>query len=353
MSVTIKDIARAAGVSHTTVSRALRGHPAIADSTKRKIRRMADELGYVPNTVARGLKTSRSGVLGVVVRRIVDPFFGGVLEGIEEVLYARGYSLFLAASHRQREREEAIVRAMSERRVEGVIICSTRVGAAHRRQLGRFGVPTVLVNNQAPEEMTHSIYHDDALGSRQLTRHLIDLGHRRIAYLGNARAGRTSEDRFLGYRQALAQAGLADRPAYAAEGPNGTPAGGAAGVHGLLKLARRPTAIVCYNDMMAMGAIQALRKAGLRVPADCSVTGFDDIELAAYYDPPLTTFTQPKKEIGRKAAQMILRMLDDPSTADEQDIVVLRGQLCARESTGPVPHAYEEQRVTDQGGIEP
>lgn len=340
MTVTIKDIARSAGVSHTTVSRALRGHPAIAPGTVSRIQRIADELGYVPNTVARGLKTSRSGVLGVIVRRIADPFFSEVLNGIEVVLHAEGYSLFLAASNRDSEREEAIVRLMSERRVDGVIICSTQVGEAQRRQLERFGVPTVLINNQASEEATHSVYHDDAYGSGRMTRHLLELGHRGIAYVGNARAGRTSEERLRGYKAEIVRAGLPLRPEYVVDGMNGLAEGGADGVGQLLELEPMPTAIVCYNDVMAIGAMQMLRKVGLRVPADCSVTGFDNIELAAYVNPTLTTFSQPKYELGCQAAKMMLNLLDRREmNGDEQksDVVVLRGELTVRDSTAPPP----------------
>jgi DNA-binding LacI/PurR family transcriptional regulator len=336
VAVTIKDIAKVAGVSHTTVSRALRGNPAIAPQTVARIQQIAGELHYVPNTVARGLKTSRSGVLGVIVRRIVDPFFSEVLQGIEDVLHAAGYSLFLAASDRDPDREKAIVRAMSERRVDGVIICSSQVGEEHRQQLERFGVRTVLINNQASEDSAYSVYHDDVAGSRAITGHLLALGHRRISYLGNARAGRTSADRWQGYAEAMAAAGAPILPGYVVQGPNGLPEGGASGAEHFLLLAQRPTAIVCYNDMMAIGAMQALQQAGQRVPADCSITGFDNIELAAYVTPALTTFDQPKYELGQQAAGMMLRLLgEEPGPAVEPAILVLRGKLCVRDSTGP------------------
>lgn len=340
MTVTIKDIARAAGVSHTTVSRALRGHPAINADTAARIQSLARELGYVPNKVARGLKTNKSGVLGVIVRRIDDPFFGPVLQGIEHVLQNAQYSLLLAASNRDPERERAIAQVMSERRVDGVIVCSTQVDETHRRQLEDFGVLTVLINNQAAEDIVHSIYHDDAGGSRELTEHLIDLGHKRIAYLGNARAGRTSDERLEGYRAALRASALPLRDEYMFEAPNGLPPAGAAGVDYFLALSRPPTAIVCYNDVMAIGAMQQLYKAGRCVPYDCSVTGFDDIELAAYVTPPLTTFDQPKHELGRQAAEMMLELLHHraaDAAARESDIVVLQGRLRVRGSTAPPP----------------
>ncbi|MEE8577905.1 MAG: LacI family DNA-binding transcriptional regulator, partial [candidate division Zixibacteria bacterium] len=226
MSVTIKDIAKEAGVSHTTVSRALRGNPAISKETVSRVQQIASELGYVPNKVARGLKTQRSGILGVIVRRIVDPFFGEVLDGIEEVLSESDYSLFLAASQRNPEREESIVRLMSERRVDGVIICSTQVGEEHRQQFEQFGVLTVLINNQAADNITHSVYHNDAEGSRELTRYLIELGHTEIAFLGNARAGRTTEDRKQGYLNEMRRHMLPVPPEFVIDGPNGLADGG-------------------------------------------------------------------------------------------------------------------------------
>ncbi|MEM7116618.1 MAG: LacI family DNA-binding transcriptional regulator [Chloroflexota bacterium] len=337
--MTIKDIAKAANVSHTTVSRALRGHPAIASTTVTRIQQLADELGYIPNSVARGLKMRRSGVLGVIVRRIVDPFFSEVLQGIEDITNARGYSLFLAASHREPERERKIIEVMSQRRVDGVIICSTEVDETHRQSLERVGVRTVLVHNQAPQDTTHSIYHDDIGGGFEIANHLLSLGHRNIAYVGNAHAGRNNEDRVRGFQQAMAKAGLAIPEDYIVYVDNGHPKGGSEGAERLLGLEKRPSAIICFNDMMAVGAIQALQQAGLTVPDDCSVTGFDNIELAAYVTPPLTTFEQPKYRIGCEAANMMLQLLDSDNdkepTEPISNMLMLQGELCVRASTAP------------------
>lgn len=337
LPVTIKDIAKEAKVSHTTVSRALRGHPAIATDTASRIQRLADELGYVPNTVARSLKMKRSQVLGVIVRRITDPFFAEVLHGIEDVLQDEGYSLFLAASHRDPGREREIIRLMSERRVDGVIICSTEVDTSHGAYLKRFNVPSVLINNQAQEDITYSVYHDDVEGSRQLTQHLINLGHHHIAYLGNGNAGRTNEDRRIGCRQALIEAQIPIEQSFFVDSPNGMPEGGAMIAEKLVALSPRPTAIVCFNDMVAVGTIRALQQANLRVPEDCSVVGFDNIDLSAYVNPPLTTFDQPKYELGRQAAQMMLQVLNDESGLDPAgSTIILQGRLIERQSTAVV-----------------
>ncbi|MCG8352528.1 MAG: LacI family transcriptional regulator [Chloroflexales bacterium] len=334
MAVTLKDIAQATGVSLSTVSRALHGNPMIPAKTTEYIRKIADELGYVPNTVASGLRKTYSKVLGVLVRRIDDAFLAEVLQGIEDVLYAEGYSLFVATSHRNPEREKAIFRTMSERRVDGALICSTEVDQAHLHQLSQFGVPTVLINNLATEDTTHSVCHDDISGGFDLTRHLIELGHTRIAYLGNKRSGRITKDRLRGYKQALIQDGLTLRPEYIAAAPNGTTEGGVIGTQELLRSEPRPTAIVCFNDILAIGVMYALRKAGLHVPVDCSVTGFDNIPLSEHINPSLTTFHQPRYELGVEAAEMMLRLLSRKNkNVNAAEVITLRGKLIVREST--------------------
>jgi DNA-binding LacI/PurR family transcriptional regulator len=175
MSITIKDIARMAGVSHTTVSRALRGHPGISPATTARIQGIASEQGYLASAAARSLKTSRSQAVGVILSYIDDPFFSEVLEGIEDILQPRGYSLFVAASHHDNWREKAIVRAMLERRVDGVIICSPPFRPEHSRPFQEYGLPLTVINNQDAEDYQFSIYHDDADGSRQVARYLLGL----------------------------------------------------------------------------------------------------------------------------------------------------------------------------------
>ncbi len=336
MAITIKDIARRAGVAHSTVSRALRDDEAIPARTAQRIKRLAARMGYVPSVVARSLKTSRSRALGLVVTNIADPFLSEVVRGVEEAALDAGYSLLLAASNHDAEREKAILRALAERRADGVIICSSHVSAERLRELEAFGVPLALINNQVAGDFAHSIYHDDEWGGREVTRHLIGLGHRRIAYLGNAEGGRASADRQAGYRAEMKAAGLRVSRAWCLAGPGGRPPGGAAGAERFLQLYPRPTALFCYNDMMALGALQRLKQAGLRIPADCSVAGFDDVFVAEYADPPLTTFAQPKHQLGREAAELILNLLKHGPPARPR-IKAVRGQLLARASTAPPP----------------
>ena len=313
MPVTIKDIARRANVSHSTVSRALHESSLIAPDTVSRIRQIAHELGYLPSAAARSLKTNRSQALGVIVSSVEDPFFSEILQGIEEVAQKSGYSLFMAASQHDPRREQAIVQAMSEHRVDGVIICSASFRSEQHRQFLAYGVPIVVVNNQAAEDYRYSIYHDDVDGSRQITNHLLDLGHRRIAYLGNSSSGRTTQDRLTGYRQAMEVAGVEIPNGYIHEVTGGGPHDGLVGLEHFLALNHRPTALVCYNDMIAIGVLKGLQQAGLKVPEEFSVTGFDNIVFSAFTYPPLTTFDQPKRFIGTEAARLVLELLEAPA----------------------------------------
>lgn len=340
MPATIKDIARQAEVSHSTVSRALRGNPLISEETAERVRQIALDMGYHPSAAARSLKTHQTKALGVVVRNIDDPFFSEILQGIEDVAVQEGYSIFISSSQNDGEREQSVVQAMREHRVDGLIICSTSFSSSQSRLLREDGAPIVVVNNQAAEEYRYSIHHDDEDGCRQVARYLIGLGHRRIAYLGNSLSGRTTLDRLAGLQQELQAAGLPLPEEYIRQAPGGGPEHGATALEQILSLKKRPTALVCFNDMMAIGVLKGLQRAGIAVPEQCSVTGFDNIVYSAYTSPALTTFDQPKKYIGSEAARLVLELLrGQPATGiDEMKsgfTRTLQGRLLVRESCAP------------------
>jgi DNA-binding LacI/PurR family transcriptional regulator len=339
MAITIKDVAKQAGVSHSTVSRALHGSSLISDETVERIRQIAVEMGYFPSAAARSLKTNRSHALGVIVSAIDDPFFSEILQGIEEIAQGQGYSMLMAASQRDPERERAIVQDMRERHVDGLILCSASFSAEQRRKLLEYGIPIVMVNNQAAEEYRYSIYHDDVDGSRQVTRHLIELGHKRIAYLGNSLSGRTTLDRLTGFRHEMEVAGLVIPDEYILEVPGGGPEDGFSALNPILDMPDRPTALFCFNDMLAIGVLKGLHSVGISVPGDFSVVGFDNIVFSAYTNPPLTTLEQPKRYIGAEAARLILGLLDriEDKEAPDQEIQKLKGRLLVRQSTAPPP----------------
>jgi len=335
MTTTIKDIAKQTGVSHSTVSRALRGDPLISDETAERIRKAAQEMAYFPSAAARSLKTNRSHVLGVIVTSIDDPFFSEIVFGIEEYAQQTGYRLFIGAAHHDPVREQKIVQAMMEHRTDGLIICSSSFSTEQGKQLLENGFPIVLVNHQGAENFNYSIFHDDVDGSRQITRHLLELGHKRIAYLGNSNSGRTTLDRLNGYRIELDAVGIIVPDEYVLTVPGSDPELGQKALTRLLALDQPPTAVVCYNDMLAIGVLKGCRDAGIRVPDDLSVTGFDNITFSAFACPPLTTIDQPKQSIGSEAARLLMDLVESGyrGEAFEPQEIVLKGRLLIREST--------------------
>jgi len=338
MPVTIKDIAKAAGISHATVSRALHNHPAISKETVERVQQLAREMGYIPSQAARSLKTRHSHALGVIVSNIDDPFWGEVLYSIDEVCRAANYSLFIMTTHRDKEREKEVVQTLVQRGVDGVILCAPQFSEKQSQLIKSYGLPMVIVNNEGSVDSPYLVFNDDINGIRLAARHLIELGHRRIAFLGNAVGGRTTAEREKGFRQELRDRGVAVLEEYIRLTESETLAAGFNGARELLAIDPRPTAIVCYNDVLAIGVYSAVTQAGLRIPDDISITGFDDISVAAYLVPPLTTIRQHKAELGSVAANMMLEVLarKEEGIEDlEPRRVNLPNELLVRASTKP------------------
>lgn len=329
--ISIKDIAQAAGVSHSTVSRALRDSRLINPETAEKIRRLAQQMGYRASAVARGLATSKTKTVGVVVTTIADPFVAEVVSGIEETANDHSYSVFLANSNAEPEREIKVVHSFEERRVDGIVVTSSRVGALYVPMLSEMRVPIVLINNQHPGEFVHAVMIDNVEASREATAHLIGLRHRRIAYIGDQFGHQSDTERYAGYRRALEQADLPFRPEFVVHG-NGKPEGGILAMERLLALPEPPTAVFCYNDMSALGALRSIRESGRRVPEDISVVGFDDLFVAEYTEPPLTTVRQPKRQMGRLAMETLLKLMGG---SQSEEHIRVPGQLIVRKSTAP------------------
>jgi DNA-binding LacI/PurR family transcriptional regulator len=337
----IKDIARLAGVSHCTVSRALHHSPLIHPKTAERIREIARRSGYVPNAVARSLVSRSTRTVGVVVTTIADPFIGEVVEGIETTANEHGYSVILANSNAVPELEMKVVDSFSQRRVDGILVAASRVGALHGKHLAGTNVPIVLINNQHPGEFVHSVGIDNISASRELVGHLLQLGHRRIAYIGDHSGYQSDAERFTGYRTALKAARITIDQALVVRG-DGKPEEGERAAIQLLELADPPTAIFCYNDMTALGALRAAGNRGLRIPDDLAIAGFDDLFVASYTSPPLTTIRQPKQEMGRRAMSILLQLLAGEETESR---ILLPGELIVRGSTGtkPVPPRHLAQ----------
>jgi DNA-binding LacI/PurR family transcriptional regulator len=344
--ISIKDVARAARVSHPTVSRALRHSPLVNKETAERIRQIAAGMGYWPNAVARGLVTKKTRTIGVVVTTIADPFIGEIVSGIEEMANDHGYSVFLANSNADPAREIRVVQSFQQRRVDGILVASSRVGALYVPMLGQLKVPIVLINNQHPDEFVHSVVIDNLTASLTAVKYLIQLGHRRIAYIGDQFGFQSDTERFGGYCEALTLAGYPALPELVVHG-DGKPEGGRQAMEKLLALPTPPTAVFCYNDMSAIGALREIRSQRLRVPDDISLVGFDDLFIAAYADPPLTTIRQPKQHMGRMAMEILLKLFSD---AHETTNIKVQGELVVRESTAPPNPKPAREPVLQQPG---
>lgn len=278
----------------------------------------------------------------MVVTSIADPFNGEVFAGIEELANQHGYSVVLANSQGNAEREVAVVRALQEQRIDGVLVASSRVGALYMPMLSQLQIPIVLINNHHPSEFAHSVGIDNVDGAYRAVRHLIELGHKAIAYVGNRFGLESDADRREGFRKALRASKVASRPGLTIQG-DGKPEGGAAAARDLLELARKPTAIFCYNDMTALGVMREAASRGLQLPRDLSVVGFDDLFFAPLLNPPLTTIHQPRNEIGRIAMKLLLALLEG---APAEKTIRIKGELVVRGSTGsPAHRAFGARRA--------
>jgi LacI family repressor for deo operon, udp, cdd, tsx, nupC, and nupG len=334
MRVSIKDIAKAAQVSHSTVSRALSDSPLVKAETKTRIQQLAQEMGYSPDAIARSLVTQQTRTVGVVVTTITDPFVAEVVQGVEDTAQENDYSIILASSASEPERELAAVEMLRAKRVDALIVTSSRVGALYLEHLERIGVPVVLVNNHNKQSgrYTFSVSVDNQHGGYLATSHLIERGHRRIGYISGPAGHSDSAERQAGCHQALDEAGIPLDPSLVIPG-NGRLDGGERALSTLVDLAERPAAVFCYNDMTAIGMISAARQVGLSIPDDLAVVGFDDIPMAARFCPPLTTIAQPQHDMGRRAMDMVLALMttNDPGTFLSN--IIIEGELIVRETT--------------------
>ncbi len=338
MAATIAEVARRAGVSTATVSRVLSGAAPASDATRARVLEAADALDYRPSALGRALKRRETRTIGLLVTDIGNPFFPQVVRAVEDEAHARGYGVVLGNASDDPERELAYIDLLLDRRVDGLIVASSRATRRHAERLASARMPVVLVNSDAPASELHGIATDHRAGSRLAAEHLLALGHRRIAHISASdELAAAAAPRREGIQDALAAAGIDPATLLVAES-DGSVDGGAAATRRLLAEDPRPTAIACYNDLVAIGALRTLRRAGLSVPGDMSVIGFDDIDLAAWTDPPLTTVRQPTGELGRRAVERIAAELaDGRAGSGAPSRAILAPSLVARGTTGAPP----------------
>jgi DNA-binding LacI/PurR family transcriptional regulator len=340
-SVSIKDIAKAAGVSPSTVSRALHHHPRISEATAAHIHHLARKMGYTPSLVARDLVTQQTNTIGLVISCISDLFVGDLVIGVEQAARSHGYTVFFISSYRDAEREKEAVQSLHQRRTTGIIITGSQIDEGYLAMRARFPQPIVLINCPG---YPHSISTDNLTGARQAVEHLVQLGHRRIAYVANRHSHQANLDRLAGYKAILAHYALSLKRELIVDS-DGTLAGGQRAAQQLLALPQPPTAIFCFNDLMAIGTLCALSQAGYRVPADCSVVGFDDLELAAYCSPPLTTVRQQRIRLGQQAMHMLHQLIRGRGDVQAE---IVSAELVVRKTTGPAPMPVDGREEVTQ-----
>ena len=301
--VTIGHVARLAGVSSTTVSHVLSGKRPVSAATQERVHEAVRELGYRPNSVARSLRTRRSQMIAVIVPDITNPFYGVMTRGLADTLDDAGYRSYVCNTDGSIDRERDFVEDALDRGVDGIVMSWLHVEPAEVDVIQRARKPLVLLADGEEIPGVDQVTVDDGAGARAATQHLLARGARRVAMITGP-AG-TSRDRVKGYADALTAAGLTYDPALTREG-GWLRDGGREAMHSLMALEPRPDAVFCANDLMAIGAMDAARELGLRIPDDVALAGFDDIEAAALLTPPLTTVINPAYEIGEAAGRMIL-----------------------------------------------
>ncbi len=337
---TIVDIARRVGVAPMTVSRVVNDSGYVSREMREKVERAVKELNYHPNGLARSLKRQRTQVVGILLPDIANPFSAELVSGIQETLVERGYSSFISVSERSTTREHAALRALFDHRADGLIVATreTKSGNDFLLRLTEQGLPMVVVGRTLNHPRVDRVTADHWRGGYEAVEHLISLGHRHIGFIGVSPINGAGLRRYQGYLDALRENDLpVDEklivgPA-AQFGPGySTQDDGFAGMKKLLALKRRPTAVFARNDFTAIGAMCAARDAELRIPEDAAIVGFDNVPLAAYTTPPLTTVDQPTREQGREAARLLLERIEGGAARERREIC-LECHLVIRQST--------------------
>jgi LacI family transcriptional regulator len=336
---TISDVALRAGVSTMTVSRVLNSSGHVSAATRERVERAIADLGYVPNALARQLRSKQTKTLALVVSDISNPFFTTIARGVEDAAGTRGFSVMYCNTDESEEEEAKYLRVLVERQVDGVLLVPARSSGESLRMLRSHGVPVVVLDRRVRARQVVCVRTDSEAGAYALTRHLIDLGHRRIAVLSGRREISTSHDRVAGARRALQEAGLTLPEALIRFGgfnfgPMNQADGHVMALNVLAAPGGPPTAIFCANNFIAFGAMRALREQGLAIPEDISVVAFDDLPEGWVSEPFLTVASQPAYEIGHRAAEMLLARLAGEPEEECRD-VVFPFDLKIRRSSGP------------------
>ena len=333
---TVLDVAKRAGVAPITVSRVINNSGYISEETKSRVETAIKELGYVPNTLARGLRSKRTHTLALVVTDITNPYFTSMARGVEDVAGASNYTVIYCNTDESETKEEKYANMLAQRQVDGVLLVPACGNANTIKFLTSNGIAVVVLDRQISNVDADFVRSDSENGARQLTRLLIDLGHKRIAIVTGPENVSTAVDRVTGYKQALDEAGLSENE-QVYYGSFNQQTGYDSTRLAMMQLAK-PSAILAANNFILIGVVKALRELQLRVPEDVSVVGFDDFPESMLVKPYFTAAVQPAYEMGRLAAELLLQRISGELSGECQTIV-LPTEIVERESSGPVSNS--------------
>jgi len=328
-NITIMDVAKESGVSYSTVSRVLNGFDFVKESTREKVLAVAERLGYVANLQARSLAGGKTRVIGLLVPGLDNGYIGEIVRGIDEEVAKTNYDLMLYTTRRRVGREALYINAISNNLSDGMILIVPLVAREYLEALREHNFPYVLVDQADPLMRSVTVDCTNWQGAYDATKYLIELGHRRIAFVTGLKAIQSAVDRLEGYKAALRDYDIALDETLVVEGDYVNPSGYQAAER-LLQLSPRPTAIFASNDLMALGAMQAILEQGLHIPQDISLIGFDDIPQASMVHPQLTTVRQPLDQMGRIAVRLLLDQIEQPETPELPERAARRVTLATR-----------------------
>ena len=319
--VTISDVAARAGVSPTTVSHALSGRRSVSPATVARVQEAAAELGYRPNRVASSLRTQRTHTIALIVPDIANPYYPAVARGLHDAIAADGYYTIIGSTDGKRETELGFLDEMAHRSVDGIVLFSFAVVEADLTRIVPARIPLVVATHNLTTTYDQ-VNSDDAAGTEAATRHLLAQGITEIAFVSGPKGHGPGDRRLAGYAEAMHAAGLVPSESDVVRSDDYTVAAGRRCAGELLRRPRPPRAVVCANDLIAIGALEAARAAGVAVPADLAVIGFDDVDAASLVAPPLTTVVNPAYEMGRECGRLLVERLVDGYDGPPRALVV-------------------------------
>jgi len=329
MTVTIYDVAKEAKVSISTVSRVINNSPLVKEETRQRVKKVMQKLNYRPNVMARGLMLKKSHTIALILPNSHAPFFSEIIGGVEQVASNYGYNIIIGSDYREKKKQLSFVTFFAEGRIDGLIIMLPRFVGKDIQTLLNQPLPLVSLGSQVPGLDTSCVLIDNFGGAYEAVQFLINKGHKRIAFISGIFHTKDNTERLQGYKAALKDHGINLRPHYIARG-DFLEESGRKTMAELLKVNPRPTAVFAANDNMAIGAMDIIKKSGLKIPDDIAIVGFDDIPLAAYTQPPLTTVRQPMLEMGKVAAEKLFKNINN--IPDNQKIITLKTDLIIRKS---------------------